>query len=293
MDSIQGAGSIYDWCDECDDLVKALPSLIDQAFYRALTHQKMKRDTDPLVDCAWGASLSYALPIGLVPLVPMTHSLADRATDAALAYLAGLPGLFFLLSFCCRCWWFSKSVGRQGKRRSGEVSEKRGPVEDSSVPWSRNKRWSLSIRPTSRLSLFRPRPSPMEISAILENRRKLEMWEQCQNVKAALIKLERVQGTFLRAQQNFPSVNDRDALTDAIDKALVENMTGEQAQRGINPNACLRDMQCYRDWLSRAYRGTRWEEENAALNPHPTPTFKRGARDLDLASSIHPVPSFP
>lgn len=52
MDSIQGSGSIYDWCDECDDLVKALPSLIDQAFYRALTHQSMKRDTDPLVDCA-------------------------------------------------------------------------------------------------------------------------------------------------------------------------------------------------------------------------------------------------
>lgn len=101
MDSIQGAGSIFDWCDECDDLVKALPSLIDQAFYRALTHQSMKRDTDPLVDCAWGASLSYALPIGLVPLVPMTHSLADRATDAALAYLAGLPGLFFLSLWSC------------------------------------------------------------------------------------------------------------------------------------------------------------------------------------------------
>lgn len=61
----------------------------------------MKRDTDPLVDCAWGASLSYALPIGLVPLVPMTHSLADRATDAALAYLAGLPGLFFLSLWSC------------------------------------------------------------------------------------------------------------------------------------------------------------------------------------------------
>ena len=133
-------------------------------------------------------------------------------------------------------------------------------------------------------------PSPMEISAILENRQKLEMWEQCKNVKAALIKLDRVQGTFLRAQQNFPSVNASLPLTDAVDKALVENMTREQAQRGMNPNACLKDMRCYRDWLSRAYRGTRWEEENAAaVNPHPTPTFQRGSRDLDLASSIYRV----
>lgn len=83
------------------------------------------------------------------------------------------------------------------------------------------------------------------------------MGEQCQNVKTALIKLERVQGTFLLAQQNFPSVNASSiSLTDAIDEALLENMTEEQAKGGLNPNACLKDMRCYRDWLSRAYRGT-------------------------------------
>lgn len=114
------------------------------------------------------------------------------------------------------------------------------------------------------------------------------MWEQCQNVKTALIKLERVQGTFLLAQQNFPSVNASSiSLTDAIDEALLENMTGEQAKGGMNPNACLKDMRCYRDWLSRAYRGTRWEEENAARYQSPTPTFKR--RSLDFALISRPV----
>ena len=132
------------------------------------------------------------------------------------------------------------------------------------------------------------RPSPMEISAILENRRKLEMWEQCQNVKAALIKLERVQGTFLRAELDFPTVTSTLSLTDAVDEALKEHISGFRGLRGMNPNACLRDMQCYRDWLSRAYRGTRWEEENVG-NPHPIPTEKRLSNDLDLANSIYRV----
>lgn len=131
-------------------------------------------------------------------------------------------------------------------------------------------------------------PSPMEISAILENKRKLEMWEQCQNVKADLIKLERVQGTFLRAELDLPTVTSTLSLTDAVDEALKEHISGEKALRGMNQNACLGDMKCYRDWLSRAYRGTRWEEENVGT-PHPIPTFQRKNNDLDLAHSIYRV----
>lgn len=80
------------------------------------------------------------------------------------------------------------------------------------------------------------KPSPLEISSILENRRKLEMWEKCAAIKADIIKLERVQGTFFRAELDFPTVTSTLSLTDAVDEALKMNMTGE---RGGYESQCL------------------------------------------------------
>lgn len=65
-------------------------------------------------------------------------------------------------------------------------------------------------------------------------------------------------------------------------------MTGELGKRGMNPDSSLKEVKCYRDWLSRAYRGTLWEEENF-MNPDPTPTFQRLPRDFDLSTSIYRV----
>ena len=132
-------------------------------------------------------------------------------------------------------------------------------------------------------------PSSLEIASILENRKKLEMWEQCCTIKTDLMNLERVQSTFLRAEFDFPTVTGTLSLSDAIDEALLDNVSGEKAKKGMNPHASSGEIQCYRDWLSRAYRGTKWHQENGPLSPLLTQTFKRRSWDLDLANSLYRV----
>lgn len=126
---------------------------------------------------------------------------------------------------------------------------------------------------SSKIAPQGPQPQPSDPLAIRER-------ESCESIKARIIELPRIREELDKAEHYSPGITEKLNPSRAIDLIMDDIIPSEQAKRGIQEGATLKEIRCYKHWLNRVEYGT----DPKFYTPGPQSKIN----DIDIQDRIEP-----
>lgn len=105
---------------------------------------------------------------------------------------------------------------------------------------------------------------------------------QCDSIKDLILSIPRIKEEFERAEKRFPEVKSKLPAEKALDQLMSDLITSKQGQKGIDPEAEVSQIRCYKLWLSRVERGSKVDDFSY------TYTQQSYRNDIDIKEKILP-----
>lgn len=126
---------------------------------------------------------------------------------------------------------------------------------------------------SSKIAPQGPQPQPSDPLAIRER-------ESCESIKARICELPRIREELDKAEHYSPGITEKLKPSRAIDLIMDDIIPSEQAKRGIQEGATLKEIRCYKHWLNRVEYGT----DPKFFTPGPQSKIN----DIDIQDKIEP-----